>query len=274
MHIEIGILSFLFVSGLCIGSFLNVVIYRIPMALINSQGDTYNIAWPPSHCTRCKNKILKRDNIPVLSWFLLKGKCRFCGSVISSRYPIIEIITGLCFPIIGFFLFVILKQELFTVFTVLFLFSVLLCLSFIDFDHLLLPDSLVYTLLWAGLLIASFDMSPVYLHNAVIGICATWISLTSIAHIFTIIWKKDGLGAGDVKLISALAAWIGWYNIPVLIVLSSIIGGVIFMCNKRKFEITINNETQSCHVIPFGPAISLSGFIIYLLTVNDINIIM
>lgn len=274
MYIEIGILSFLFVSGLCIGSFLNVVIYRIPMALINSQGDTYNIAWPPSHCTSCKNKILKRDNIPVLSWFLLKGKCRFCGSVISSRYPIIEIITGLCFSIIGLFLFVILKQELFTVLTVLFLFSVLLCLSVIDFDHLLLPDSLVYTLLWAGLLIASFKMSPVNLHDAVISICTTWISLTLVAHIFTIIRKKDGLGAGDVKLISSLAAWIGWYNIPVLIVLSSIIGGVIFICNKRKFEININNETQSCHVIPFGPAISLSGFVVYLLTLNEINIIM
>ncbi|HAJ7174321.1 TPA: prepilin peptidase [Escherichia coli] len=274
MYFEFGILLFLFISGLCIGSFLNVVIYRIPFSLINNQSDTYNIAWPPSHCTNCKNKILKRDNIPVISWFLLKGKCRFCGSVISSRYPIIEIISGLCFSIIGLFLFVVLKQELFTLLTVLFLFSVLLCLSFIDFDHLLLPDSLVYTLLWAGLLIAGFELSPVNLHDAVIGICVTWISLTSVAHIFTIIWKKDGLGAGDVKLISSLAAWIGWYNIPVLIVLSSLIGGMIFMCYKRKFEITINNETQSCHVIPFGPAISLSGFVVYLLAVNDINIIM
>ena len=274
MYIEIGISFFLLITGLCIGSFLNVVIYRIPVSLIKHQDAIYNIAWPPSHCTNCKNKILKRDNIPVLSWFLLKGKCRFCGVVISSRYPAIEIITGLCFSIIGFFLFVILKQELFTVFTVLFLFSALLCLSFIDFDYLLLPDSLVYTLLWSGLLIASFEMSPVNLHDAIIGICATWFSLTLVAHIFTIICKKEGLGAGDIKLISALAAWIGWYNIPVLIVLSSIIGGVIFMCYKRKFELVINNEIQSCHVIPFGPAISLSGFVVYLLTVNDINIIM
>lgn len=274
MYIEIGIFFSLLIVGLCIGSFLNVVIYRIPITLLNANEKVFNIAWPPSHCTHCRNNILKRDNIPVISWFILRGRCRFCGSVISSRYPIIEIITGLCFSIIGLYLIVILRQELFTVLTVLFLFSVLLCLSVIDFDHLLLPDSLVYTLLWTGLLIASFEMSPVNLHDVVIGICTTWISLTLVAHIFTIIWKKDALGAGDVKLISALAAWIGWYNIPVLIVLSSIIGGVIFMCNKRKFEITINNETQSCYVIPFGPAISFSGFVVYLLTVNDINIIM
>ncbi|EEW4124254.1 prepilin peptidase, partial [Escherichia coli] len=213
MYIESGIFIFLLLTGLCVGSFLNVVIYRIPKSIMEPVHGVFNIAWPPSHCTKCDNKILKRDNIPVISWFLLKGKCRFCGSVIPTRYPVIEITTGLCFSIIGLFLFVVLKQELFTVFTVLFLFSVLLCLSFIDFDHLLLPDSLVYTLLWAGLLIASFDMSSVNLHDAVIGICATWISLTLVAHVFTIIWKKDGLGAGDVKLLSALAAWIGWYNI-------------------------------------------------------------
>ncbi len=100
MYVEIGVFFFLFITGLCIGSFLNVVIYRIPLSLINPQGDIFNIAWPPSHCTNCKNKILKRDNIPVFSWLLLKGQCRFCGSVISSRYPAIEVITGLCFPII------------------------------------------------------------------------------------------------------------------------------------------------------------------------------
>ena len=274
MYIEIGILSFLFITGLCIGSFLNVVVYRIPFSLLNYQEGIFNISWPPSHCTSCKNKILKRDNIPVLSWLLLKGQCRFCGSVISSRYPIIEFITGMFFSVTGLLMLDFLNQQPLLVISVLCLFSVLLCLSVIDFDHLLLPDNLVFTLLWTGILAATFEVSHIHLKDAVIGVCGTWLILTVTTYLFTVIRKREGLGGGDVKLISALAAWIGWYNIPVLIVLSSIIGGGFFMCNKRKFEVTINNETRSCHVIPFGPAISLSGFVVYLLTINDINIIM
>ncbi|HEI3504627.1 TPA: prepilin peptidase [Escherichia coli] len=274
MYTEVGILLFLFITGLCIGSFLNVVVYRIPFSLLNYQEGIFNIAWPPSHCTSCKNKILKRDNIPVLSWLLLKGQCRFCGSVISSRYPIIEFITGMFFSVTGLLMLDFLNQQPLLVISVLFLFSVLFCLSVIDFDHLLLPDNLVFTLLWTGILAATFEVSHIHLKDAVIGVCGTWLILTVTTYLFTVIRKREGLGGGDVKLISALAAWIGWYNIPVLIVLSSIVGGGIFMCNKRKFEVLINNETQSCHVIPFGPAISLSGLVIYLLTINDINIIM
>lgn len=174
---------FLFITGLCIGSFLNVVIYRIPLSLIKPQDDIFNIAWPPSHCTDCKNKILKRDNIPLLSWLLLKGQCRFCGGVISSRYPIIELITGLCFSVIGLWMFDFLNQQPLVVISVLFLFSVLLCLTVIDLDHLLLPDSLVFTLLWTGLLAATFEISPVHLKDAVIGVCGTWLFLT-VLHIF------------------------------------------------------------------------------------------
>ncbi|EMF1442877.1 prepilin peptidase [Escherichia coli] len=273
MYIEFGILLFLFISGLCIGSFLNVVIYRVPLSLINSKGDAYNIAWPPSHCTNCKNKILKRDNIPVLSWFLLKGKCRFCGSVISSRYPIIELITGLCFSVTGLWMLDLLNQQPLVVISVLFLFSVLLCLTVIDLDHLLLPDSLVFTLLWTGLLAATFEISPVHLKDAVIGVCGTWLFLTVITYLFTVIRNKEGLGGGDVKLISVLSAWVGWYYIPALLVFSSVIGFILFFIAKRKMEFSSDTERTLYYVVPFGPAISLTAFFIYLSSINKVNFI-
>lgn len=250
-----------------------MVIYRIPLSLIKPQDDIFNIAWPPSHCTNCKNKILKRDNIPVISWFLLKGKCRFCGSVISSRYPIIEIITGLCFSVIGLRLLDLLNQQPLVVISVLFLFSILLCLTVIDFDHLLLPDSLVFTLLWTGLLTATFEISPVHIKDAVIGVCGTWLFLTVITYLFTVIRNKEGLGGGDVKLISALSAWVGWYYIPALLVFSSVIGFILFFIAKRKMEFSSDTDSNLYYVVPFGPAISLTAFFIYLSNIMKVNFI-
>ncbi|WP_089618567.1 prepilin peptidase [Escherichia coli] len=273
MYVEVGVFFFLFITGLCIGSFLNVVIYRIPLSLIKPQDDIFNIAWPPSHCTNCKNKILKRDNIPVFSWLLLKGQCRFCGSVISSRYPIIELITGLCFSVTGLWMFDSLNQQPLLVISVLFLFSVLLCLTVIDLDHLLLPDSLVFTLLWTGLLAATFEVSPVHLKDAVIGVCGTWLFLSVITYLFTVIRNKEGLGGGDVKLISALSAWVGWYYIPALLVFSSVIGFILFFIAKRKMEFSSDTERTLYYVVPFGPAISLTAFFIYLSSINKVNFI-
>ncbi|EFH3247403.1 prepilin peptidase [Escherichia coli] len=273
MYIESGIFIFLLLTGMCVGSFLNVVIYRIPKSLMDSGDEIFNIAWPPSHCTKCDNKILKRDNIPVISFFLLKGKCRFCGSVISSRYPLIEFITGISFSIIGLWMIVYLKQEPIEVISVLFLFSVLLCLAVIDLDHLLLPDCLVFTLLWTGLLISCLELSPVSLQDAVIGICGVWIILSMIVQIFILIRKKEGLGAGDIKLICALTAWIGWHNVPILLVFSAIIGGVMFINVKRRFDCGYDGSIKNCHVIPFGPAISISGFVIYLFIANGYDVL-
>ncbi|WP_059217837.1 prepilin peptidase [Escherichia albertii] len=268
MYIEAGIYFLLLIIGLCVGSFLNVVIYRIPLSLINPPYGIFNIAWPPSHCTNCNNKILKRDNIPVVSWVLLKGKCRFCGSVISSRYPIIEFTTGVIFSILGSYLLFNFDINIF--FVTLFFFSVLLCLAIIDIDHLLLPDCLVFTLLWTGMLVSAFELSTISLKDAVIGVCGTWISLSTIVQLFTLIRKKEGLGGGDIKLISALAAWIGWYQIPLLLVFSSIIGGIMFITMKRKIVNNHGIHLKYTYVIPFGPAIALSVFFIYLLIINNV----
>ena len=122
MYIEIGIFFALLIVGLCIGSFLNVVIYRIPITLLNANEKVFNIAWPPSHCTHCGNNILKRDNIPVISWFMLRGRCRFCGSVISSRYPFVEFITGLVFSVLGTYMFFIADKNIYVISLILFLF--------------------------------------------------------------------------------------------------------------------------------------------------------
>ncbi len=273
MYIEIGIFFALLIVGLCIGSFLNVVIYRIPITLLNANEKVFNIAWPPSHCTHCGNNILKRDNIPVISWFMLRGRCRFCGSVISSRYPFVEFITGLVFSVLGTYMFFIADKNIYVISLILFLFSILLCLAVIDFDHLLLPDSLVYIMLWGGLLAAAFELSPITLKDAVISICGTWITLSTIVQLFIFIRKKEGLGAGDIKLICALAAWIGWYNIPFLLVISSIIGGVMFINIKRRFDCGYDGNIKNCHVIPFGPAISISGFVIYLFIANGYDVL-
>ncbi|HCN5373034.1 TPA: type 4b pilus CFA/III pre-pilin peptidase CofP, partial [Escherichia coli] len=147
------------------------------------------------------------------------------------------------------------------------------CLAVIDFDHLLLPDSLVYIMLWGGLLAAAFELSPITLKDAVISICGTWITLSTIVQLFIFIRKKEGLGAGDIKLICALAAWIGWYNIPFLLVISSIIGGVMFINIKRRFDCGYDGNIKNCHVIPFGPAISISGFLIYLFIANGYDVL-
>lgn len=266
MLIESGIFLFFLVVGLCIGSFLNVVIYRIPAALLRSGDEVFNIAWPPSHCFSCQSKIKKRDNIPVISWVFLKGKCRFCGSVISSRYPLIEFATGGIFALIGVWMVAFCGQDLLSTLPVLFLFAILLCLMAIDFDHLLLPDNLVFTLLWMGLVFSLSGLTPVSLENAVLGVVVTWLFLSTVVLIFTLVRKREGMGAGDIKLYSALGAWLGWQQIPSLLVLSSVLGMFMFVVLKKRTLNDIDSDGNVHQVIPFGPAIALSGFFIYLLT--------
>lgn len=259
--------------GLCIGSFLNVVIYRIPVTLLdadrNAFDSTFNIAWPPSHCFNCKTKIRWRDNIPVLSWLFLKGKCRSCGSVISSRYPLTELICGLVFALTGSWLVISYDQNLLVTLPFLFIFSICYCLASIDFEHLLLPDNLVFTLLWAGLCFSVSGLGVVSIEEGVIGVVVTWSLLTIVLHLFIVIRKKEGLGSGDVKLYSALGAWVGWQQLPLLLALSAALGLVMFLLFKKHTINDLDSESRIYTVIPFGPAITLAGVVIYMYLLNQ-----
>lgn len=260
---------FLFlIVGLCIGSFLNVVIYRIPIGLFNrddhAMTPVFNIAWPPSHCFSCKNQIMKRDNIPVLSWLVLKGRCRHCGSAISSRYPFTELIVGVFFAVIGTWLVIFNNIDLLHTLPILFLFSILYCLVSIDFDHLILPDLLIYALLWCGLLFSVSGLSAISINEAVLGVIISWAFMTFFLKTFMVIRKREGMGAGDIKLYSALGAWVGWQNFPLLLVISSIIGLVIYKKLKKHLVNDIDSDNNIYHVIPFGPSISLAGLSIYI----------
>ncbi|WP_407907739.1 prepilin peptidase [Escherichia coli] len=270
MIIEIGIFLFYFVTGLCVGSFLNVVIYRVPLALTRCNDKIFNVAWPPSHCFSCKRNILKRDNIPVFSWIILKGRCRFCGADISPRYPFIELVTGIGYAMIGTLLTVQNHgQNWLFMLPVLFLFSVLLCLITIDIDHLLLPDNIVFMLLWAGLLCSVLDISSVSLRDAVLGVIITWLCLSGVLNIFNFVRKQQGMGAGDVKLYSALGAWLGWYQMPALLILSSFVGIIMFLTFRKRPVSDISQDGKALLVIPYGPAIALSGFILYILSLSQ-----
>jgi len=222
-----------FVFGLLVGSFLNVVIHRVPVMLerawrrecLSLDGKEpppeapYNLVVPRSACPACKAPIGALQNIPVISWLLLKGRCRSCGTRISARYPIVELFTALLSAAVA------LKFGFgWTAAAALVLTWFLVALAFIDIDTQLLPDSLTLPLLWLGLLLAlllpAIDGArlPVDLRSAVIGAIAGYLSLWCMFHLFRLLTGKEGMGYGDFKLLAALGAWLGWQMLlPILI---------------------------------------------------------
>ena len=223
--------------GLLVGSFLNVVIHRIPKMMEATwrqearelleqpapKGEEtppiFNLVTPGSHCPHCNHRIRWYENVPVVSWALLKGRCSGCKAAISKRYPIIELLTalvaGLCAWRFGYDPWLIFM--LYGSFT-------LLALAVIDLDTTLLPDDLTYPLLWAGLLAAVLGISPVSLSDAVIGAMAGYLALWSLYWVFKLLTGKEGMGYGDFKLLAALGAWLGWQYLPVVVLLSSVVG--------------------------------------------------
>jgi len=228
--------------GLCLGSFLNVVIYRLPRE--------FSLVFPSSSCPHCQHKLKWFHNIPLFSFIFLRGKCAFCHQKISLRYPVVEIITGL----VGIFL--LWKFGLTLSFATACIFSlILIVLIFIDLEHQLLPDILTLSLLWLGLLTSLFSVYTDS-HSAIIGAVTGYLSLWLIANIYEFFTHREGMGYGDFKLLAALGAWAGWQSLINIVLISSITGAVIgvFLLITKK----ANTQTP----IPFGPFLAIAGFIV------------
>jgi len=280
---EQGLVSvFAIVIGLIIGSFLNVVIHRLPKMLmcewsrdcINFLGEQdesftykkststspYNLAFPASSCPNCDHKITVLENIPILSYLFLKGQCSECKTGISIRYPLIELLSGIL-TLVVILHFGLTYQSLFA----LVLTWNLIALSGIDFDYQYLPDSLTLPFIWLGLLLNSFSLYT-DLNSAVIGAIAGYLSLWSIYHLFKLITKKEGMGFGDFKLLAVFGAWFGWQSLAAIIMLSSIAGALIGIG-----LILFKNQSLS-KKIPFGPYLAIAGWI-FMLWGEKINLI-
>ena len=259
---------FTLILGLMIGSFLNVVIYRLPLMMQNEwraqcheflelpQPDApqstfavFNLAKPDSHCPQCKHAIGVAENIPVFSWLLQRGRCKHCAAPISARYPIIESVTALLSVLVA-------VKFGFTWLTlaVLVLTWGLIALTMIDFDHQLLPDDITLPLLWLGLLVNTQGwLTP--LDSAVWGTIGGYLVLWSVYWCFKLVTGKEGMGFGDFKLLAALGAWLGWQALPQIILLSSLVGAIVGIT-------LIVARGQDRNVpIPFGPYLASAGFI-------------
>ncbi|CCN35528.1 Type 4 prepilin-like proteins leader peptide-processing enzyme (Includes: Leader peptidase; N-methyltransferase) [Vibrio nigripulchritudo SO65] len=254
------------IFGLVIGSFLNVVIYRLPKMMenewrqecaesfpeykIESPKEKLTLSVPRSSCQSCKTPIRVRDNIPVLSWLLLKGKCHACDDSIKVRYPLIELLTaGLSFAVAWQFGFSYFSVAL------LFFTFVLIAATFIDLDTLLLPDQLTLPLMWAGIALSLFEISPISLTDAIIGAMVGYLCLWSVYQLFKLATGKEGMGYGDFKLLAALGAWLGWQSLPIIILMSSLVGVVFGVIQLRLQKKGIEQA------FPFGPYLAIAGWI-------------
>jgi leader peptidase (prepilin peptidase)/N-methyltransferase len=252
------------ILGLLVGSFLNVVVHRLPIMLrrewqsqarevleLEAQAPAtgYNLMVPASRCPHCDHKIRAWENIPVLSWLILRGRCSSCKAPISSRYPLVELATGLLSAwLVWHFGFTWQAGSM------LVLTWGLIAMSLIDADHQLLPDALVLPLLWLGLLINSqgvFTGLTDALWGAVIG----YLSLWSVYWIFKLVTGKEGMGYGDFKLLAMLGAWGGWQILPLTILLSSLVGAVLGVIMLRL------RNADGGTPIPFGPYLAVAGWI-------------
>lgn len=251
--------------GLCVGSFLNVVIHRLPKMMERQwraecaelagaespppPAEPYNLVVPRSACPSCGHRISALENIPVLSWLALRGKCRGCGTRISMRYPAVELLTGALSAYVAWhfgFGVAVIGALIYT--------WAMVALAFIDLDTFYLPDGITLPLLWLGLL---FNISATYvaLPSAVIGAAAGYLSLWSVYWVFKWATGKEGMGYGDFKLLAAIGAWLGWTMLPLTILLSSLAGAVIGIA-----MIAFGGRERSVP-IPFGPYLAIAGLI-------------
>ena len=264
------------ILGLTVGSFLNVVVYRLPLMLqrqwraqareiltaqetpnsvagvdpsAEAPENTFNLVYPNSHCPYCETAIKPWHNIPVVSYLLLGGKCAKCAHPISKRYPLVEIVTALLTALVVW-------QFGFTLQTIalLLLTWALIALTLIDFDHQLLPDSITLPLLWGGL-IANTGGLIVSLPDALWGAVAGYLALWSVYWLFKLITGKEGMGYGDFKLLAALGAWLGWQILPLIIILSSLVGAVVGL------GLIVLRRQDKNTPIPFGPYLAAAGWI-------------
>jgi leader peptidase (prepilin peptidase) / N-methyltransferase len=262
------LLALAFILGLLIGSFLNVVIYRLPLmmerdwraqcheflempapVLDASAFTKFNLSEPGSHCPHCKHAIGATENIPVFSYLLQRGKCAHCKNPISARYPILEAITGIFTAIIVASFGLTWLTLALLVFT-----WALIVLTMIDLDRQLLPDDITLPLLWLGLIVNSQGLLT-SLENAVLGAVAGYLILWSIYWVFKLLTGREGMGYGDFKLLAALGAWLGWQALPQIILLSSLVGAIVGI------SLMILKGRDKNIPIPFGPYLASAGFL-------------
>ncbi|MCQ4288642.1 A24 family peptidase [Pseudomonas stutzeri] len=252
-----------FVLGLLVGSFLNVVIHRLPimmqrdwraqarefLELPGEPATTFNLVLPHSHCPHCDHEIRPWENIPLVSWLALRGKCSSCKAPISKRYPLVELACGLLSAYVAWHFGFTWQAG-----AMLLLTWGLLAMSMIDVDHQLLPDSIVLPLLWLGLLVNLFGLFTT-LPDAVWGAVAGYLSLWSVYWLFKLVTGKEGMGYGDFKLLAMLGAWGGWQVLPLTILLSSVVGAVLGTIMLRV------QRADSGTAIPFGPYLAIAGWV-------------
>lgn len=254
------------ILGLMVGSFLNVVIYRLPKMmeadwkhqcriLLDLEGEpghenqNFNLVTPRSHCTSCNHRISALENIPVLSYLVLGGKCSECKTKISMRYPVIELISGIlaCFLAwyFGFGIQAVLAISLSWA---------LLAMSIIDIDHQLLPDDITLPFLWLGIIANMFGIFT-DIYSSLAGAIAGYGILWTVYIVFKKLTGKEGMGHGDFKLLAMLGAWLGWQMLPVIILFSSISGAIIGIA------LILFKQHDKSKPIPFGPYLALAGWI-------------
>lgn len=271
------------VLGLLVGSFLNVVIYRLPImmerewrqqcaeltadnvaddtaddtapaAVGSADGEVLNLFTPRSRCPSCGTQIKAWQNIPVISWLLLRGKCGNCAAPIGARYPAVELLTGVLSGLLIWHFGAGLMGA-----ASLGLLWALIALTFIDFDHQLLPDSITLPLLWAGLLLSAvgpqLGLAMPELTASVVGAALGYLSLWSVYWLFKLATTKEGMGYGDFKLLAALGAWLGYSMLPVIIILSALVGAIVGI----GMIAVLGRDRQI--PIPFGPYLAGAGLI-------------
>lgn len=258
--------------SLCVGSFLNVVIYRLPLMMqrewqgecrllleselksnkadeSESLNSTFNLIKPNSTCPKCKTAIKAWQNIPIISWLLLKGKCASCSNPISARYPIVEAITALLSLVVAYKLGATEQALLYIAIT-----WALVALTFIDIDHMLLPDQITLPLVWLALIAAvlGYTVTPT---DAIIGAACGYLSLWSVFWLFKLLTGKEGMGYGDFKLLAVFGALLGWQSLLTIILLSSVVGAIIGIA-----LLTVQGKDKATP-IPFGPYLAIAGWI-------------
>jgi len=263
-------------AALCVGSFLNVVIYRLPVMMDKdwraqaeeflaqtksgstaeaasvsvAEAPTFNLSVPRSRCGSCGHQIRSWENIPILSWFFLRGKCSACNTTISWRYPGVEALTA-CLTLV---VIAIYGFTWFGLATCFFTWA-LLALTFIDYDTKLLPDQITLPLLWLGLFANGFFSGIVSLHDAVLGAIFGYLFLWLTFWGFKLITGKEGMGYGDFKLLAALGAWLGWMALPGIILIAALTG-----LSYAIFRLALRRQTTA-EPIPFGPFLAVAGWV-------------
>ena len=270
---SIFFVSTVFILGLLVGSFLNVVIYRLPVIFkrewridcctyleekydakiqldsSKEPAEPFNLVKPDSTCPHCSHKIRAWENIPVISYIFLKAKCSNCKTSISFRYPFIELLSAVLAAFCAWHFGYSLAAAGAIILT-----WALIALALIDFDTQYLPDQITLPLLWLGLLL-NLNNTFTDINSALVGAIAGYLALWSVHHLFKLIMKKEGMGYGDFKLLALLGAWMGWQYLPMIVILSSLVGSIIgislILLKKHQREIPI----------PFGPYLAIAGWI-------------